>query len=261
VREGARIELLNGKELADASFACVQAAFSAAKSSESPLRLRLRQPSSWTCHTCTYAENALGTAACGVCDVPSADASSANGDPTTAALVAENKVLRDALVAARAANAKALAKERAAAEAERAAMATVRDGLAREVASLKTESALKLSAAAAKLARVSEARDVLEATSRRFAGSERDVRLALRDMSDSDVEAHIKVLERALAMSRETSVTRAADKALCVVCFAAEKRSLLMPCRHLCLCRECAGPTKSCPLCRTPVTSVIDVFS
>ena len=54
---------------------------------------------------------------------------------------------------------------------------------------------------------------------------------------------------------------------LCVVCTDAVKSVLVMPCKHVCLCTECAltiaglpNVRRLCPLCRTPITEVIDVF-
>uniref|UniRef100_A0A7S1N503 RING-type domain-containing protein n=1 Tax=Eutreptiella gymnastica TaxID=73025 RepID=A0A7S1N503_9EUGL len=41
----------------------------------------------------------------------------------------------------------------------------------------------------------------------------------------------------------------------CVICLAAPRTTLVMPCRHMCLCSECAGMlrqrTNKCPICRT----------
>jgi hypothetical protein len=50
---------------------------------------------------------------------------------------------------------------------------------------------------------------------------------------------------------------------MCVVCQEREKTTLLMPCRHLCLCSGCAARTelKSCPLCRCDIVDRIPVYS
>ena len=44
---------------------------------------------------------------------------------------------------------------------------------------------------------------------------------------------------------------------LCVVCCSNKKDTLIMPCRHLCLCSEDANhirmTTGKCPLCRTGI--------
>ena len=47
----------------------------------------------------------------------------------------------------------------------------------------------------------------------------------------------------------------------CVVCMTEEKDTTVMPCRHMCLCRECAShlrqATNKCPICRTAITSLL----
>ncbi len=53
------------------------------------------------------------------------------------------------------------------------------------------------------------------------------------------------------------------EQRMCVVCQEREKTTLLMPCRHLCLCSGCAARTelKSCPLCRCDIVDRIPVYS
>ncbi|KEG10022.1 hypothetical protein DQ04_04291020 [Trypanosoma grayi] len=55
--------------------------------------------------------------------------------------------------------------------------------------------------------------------------------------------------------------------AKCVICLEAEKNILLLPCRHLVLCRECSlrykdrlGDGMLCPTCRTPITQLIEIY-
>lgn len=44
---------------------------------------------------------------------------------------------------------------------------------------------------------------------------------------------------------------------VCVVCLTNPKDTMILPCRHLCLCSECAGPlkqqTNKCPMCRAKI--------
>ena len=44
----------------------------------------------------------------------------------------------------------------------------------------------------------------------------------------------------------------------CVVCLYDEKTQVFSPCGHFITCKECAGMTKVCPLCRANVVCVLD---
>lgn len=52
------------------------------------------------------------------------------------------------------------------------------------------------------------------------------------------------------------------DSRMCVVCQANEKSVVLLPCRHVCLCKECASNelVEDCPLCREKIRDRITVF-
>ena len=57
------------------------------------------------------------------------------------------------------------------------------------------------------------------------------------------------------------------DKQLCVICQDNVKNILLMPCRHVCMCRQCLDEIQQggawlahCPLCRTNVQTTLEVF-
>ena len=51
------------------------------------------------------------------------------------------------------------------------------------------------------------------------------------------------------------------DDVLCVICLDAPKQTLLLPCKHLCVCDSCAEescqPGTKCPLCRNTVASIV----
>jgi hypothetical protein len=88
----------------------------------------------------------------------------------------------------------------------------------------------------------------------------------------ADVEG---VLETALAQVRNAKVEFIQRRArqeeggersqqnLCVICLDNEKSVLLMPCRHLCVCEECANRANlaRCPVCRDRIEQTIKVFA
>jgi DNA uptake protein ComE-like DNA-binding protein len=56
-----------------------------------------------------------------------------------------------------------------------------------------------------------------------------------------------------------------AEETMCVVCFDAPKDHLVLPCKHLCVCGECAEQltktrTPMCPVCRGPIRETMKVF-
>jgi len=45
----------------------------------------------------------------------------------------------------------------------------------------------------------------------------------------------------------------------CCVCLEVPKNTVLMPCRHLCVCNECSQILTQCPLCRFEVVHRLEV--
>mmetsp|Transcript_16085 Transcript_16085/g.27160 ORF Transcript_16085/g.27160 Transcript_16085/m.27160 type:complete len:138 (-) Transcript_16085:397-810(-) len=49
----------------------------------------------------------------------------------------------------------------------------------------------------------------------------------------------------------------------CVVCYTSTKDTVVLPCRHMCLCIDCSQivrmQTNKCPICRTQVSSFLHV--
>ena len=62
---------------------------------------------------------------------------------------------------------------------------------------------------------------------------------------------------------------RERDKNLCVVCQAENKNIVVMPCRHMCMCKSCCTQLfrlqryrrQTCPLCRHTITSTMEIYS
>jgi hypothetical protein len=46
----------------------------------------------------------------------------------------------------------------------------------------------------------------------------------------------------------------------CSICLDNRKNMMCYPCRHVCMCRECSQNIKKCPLCRTNIESLIEVY-
>ena len=46
----------------------------------------------------------------------------------------------------------------------------------------------------------------------------------------------------------------------CVVCMDKPKNTVLMPCKHMCVCPACAASLETCPMCRATVESRINVY-
>ena len=53
------------------------------------------------------------------------------------------------------------------------------------------------------------------------------------------------------------------EEKLCVICRESTKEVLIMPCRHLCVCKDCGHRVEleRCPLCREAIAERISVFS
>lgn len=62
---------------------------------------------------------------------------------------------------------------------------------------------------------------------------------------------------------------RERDQNLCVVCQTEKKNIVVMPCRHMCMCKNCCAQLfrtqryqrKTCPLCRNIITSTMEIYA
>lgn len=67
---------------------------------------------------------------------------------------------------------------------------------------------------------------------------------------------------------QESLNEEANEVTICIVCQDKQRSTVLLPCRHLCLCRECAESLmnninrkkRKCPLCRCDIANVLDVY-
>jgi len=54
------------------------------------------------------------------------------------------------------------------------------------------------------------------------------------------------------------------DEIMCVVCLSEPKDTTVLPCRHMCMCSECARALRHqsnrCPICRNPVESLLEIL-
>ncbi|KAI3787249.1 hypothetical protein L1987_41591 [Smallanthus sonchifolius] len=57
-----------------------------------------------------------------------------------------------------------------------------------------------------------------------------------------------------------TGLANNAGKSCCKACRANEVLVLVMPCRHLCLCKDCDGFTSVCPVCQMVKTVSMEVY-
>ncbi|ERN02360.1 hypothetical protein AMTRI_Chr03g47610 [Amborella trichopoda] len=73
--------------------------------------------------------------------------------------------------------------------------------------------------------------------------------------SSCDQNAPLGIQTRTLLENRELKGQRT-----CRVCKNKEVSMLLLPCRHLCLCKDCEGFLDVCPVCRTLKTASVQVF-
>lgn len=87
-------------------------------------------------------------------------------------------------------------------------------------------------------------------------------RLSSRSSTPSRVSKTVSPEEFNREMERER------DKRKCVICQDQIKSVLILPCRHMCMCVLCAGQIvksrtigrRVCPLCRTRITKVMNVY-
>jgi hypothetical protein len=56
------------------------------------------------------------------------------------------------------------------------------------------------------------------------------------------------------------SKAKSSSNNLCVICQSEEAHFVLLPCSHLCLCRECVCTQDRCVICRKKIQSILKIF-
>mmetsp|Transcript_23971 Transcript_23971/g.31186 ORF Transcript_23971/g.31186 Transcript_23971/m.31186 type:complete len:751 (-) Transcript_23971:178-2430(-) len=76
----------------------------------------------------------------------------------------------------------------------------------------------------------------------------------------NEKERRIKLQEKAQAAKQSHMVH---EDQQCVICQDSAKETLLLPCRHLCVCRVCSQHVAldRCPVCRALIESTLDVYT
>jgi hypothetical protein len=99
----------------------------------------------------------------------------------------------------------------------------------------------------------------------RLADKSREAAEEVTRLTEKMLEAAVKgkrKAESALARERDT----ARDSELCVVCMTAKRNAIFMPCMHAVCCEPCARhcaatSSKSCPVCKGPVTEARRIYT
>ncbi|CAK4084279.1 unnamed protein product [Aphanomyces euteiches] len=70
-----------------------------------------------------------------------------------------------------------------------------------------------------------------------------------------------KIMEQREALDRQVEVQQ--EQKLCVICMAAEKTILCLPCRHVCMCETCANHSEvlRCPICRLDIEEKMVIYA
>ena len=71
-------------------------------------------------------------------------------------------------------------------------------------------------------------------------------------------------IEAQLHAQMEAQMHAHMEQQLCVVCQEHEKKVVLLPCKHQCMCQQCSNQISKgdamCPLCRVPIQSAFATF-
>ena len=63
------------------------------------------------------------------------------------------------------------------------------------------------------------------------------------------------------AAAAAAAAERLSEETECVICFAAARDCVLVPCGHAHTCMQCGGALASCPMCRAAVERAIRLYA
>ncbi len=80
---------------------------------------------------------------------------------------------------------------------------------------------------------------------------------------EKELKSVLTKIEQKKAVLIRNQIESQKEQRLCVICQEREKSVVLLPCRHLCLCANCAthDMLDQCPLCREGIAHKISVFA
>lgn len=89
----------------------------------------------------------------------------------------------------------------------------------------------------------------------------------IRPLSDNNASSNVNESNSSSSSSSPGAVTSGSadiiDGAECVICLTERRTTIVMPCRHLCLCTSCAEDLRlvsnTCPVCRGPVARFLAI--
>ena len=83
------------------------------------------------------------------------------------------------------------------------------------------------------------------------------------DQLETKLRSSLRIIKDAKEKAMSNILREEEEGRMCVICQEERKSVLLMPCRHLCCCKDCSRRSEliQCPLCRNAITQKIDVFS
>ena len=105
--------------------------------------------------------------------------------------------------------------------------------------------------------------------------SQAEMRAAAKSAHLDCLEDHMtaQALQNTTNNDHETSFSSALikpqdpERMLCVVCMEREKRVVLLPCKHCCMCKECTDQIVAhwrdqaqCPVCRQLIVDTLEPF-